>query len=174
MERAELMDLLKKRFEEHMERHPNVLWTDVAGLLTADSCRILLAMEESGGEPDVVDFGDERIIYVDCSQESPLPRRSLCYDRQALAGRKENAPEGSAVEKAAAIGARLLDENAYITLQKYGDFDLKSQSWILTPPDFRKEGDAFFGSKRHGRTFIFYNGAQSYYKTRGFRCMLTL
>jgi hypothetical protein len=131
-------------------------------------------MEETGGEPDVIGFdrNADRFVFCDCSPESPTGRRSLCYDRQALDWRKENKPEGSAVEMAAAMGIDLLTEEQYRELQKVGEFDAKTSSWVATPSDVRKLGGSLFCDRRYGRVFVYHNGAQSYYAARGFRGML--
>jgi len=134
----------------------------------------LAAMETSGGEPDVIGREDHsgRVIVCDCAAESPSGRRSLCYDDDALAARKEHRPSGSAVASAAAMRAALLTEDEYRQLQQLGEFDLKTSSWLATPADIRSRGGALFGDRRYGRVFVYHNGAQSYYAARGFRCMV--
>ena len=171
-ERDELIDTLKARFEKHMHRHRGIAWADVQVRLkrNADALTSLLAMEESGGEPDVI--GDDEsghITFCDCSAESPSGRRSLCYDRKALASRKEHKPDGSAVETAAKMGIELLTEQEYRELQELGEFDTKTSSWVQTPPDVRSLGGALFCDRRYGKVFVYHNGAQSYYAARGFR-----
>lgn len=134
----------------------------------------LAAMETSGGEPDVIGREDNsgRVIVCDCAAESPSGRRSLCYDDDALAARKEHRPSGSAVASAAAMRAALLTEDEYRQLQQLGEFDLKTSSWLATPADIRSRGGALFGDRRYGRVFVYHNGAQSYYAARGFRCVV--
>ena len=171
-ERDELIDTLKARFEKHMHRHRGIAWADVQARLkrNAGALTSLLAMEESGGEPDVI--GDDKsghITFCDCSAESPSGRRSLCYDRKALASRKEHKPGGSAVETAAKMGIELLTEQEYRELQELGEFDTKTSSWVQTPPDVRSLGGALFCDRRYGKVFVYHNGAQSYYAARGFR-----
>ncbi len=168
--------ILKARFDAHPHRHPNTKWAHVAARLKARpaTLRGLLAMEESGGEPDVVGL-DERtgeVIFFDCSAETPHGRRSLCYDSDARLARKENRPAGSAMEAAAAMGAELLSEDQYRLLQQLGEFDLKTSSWLKTPADVRQRGGALFGDRRYGRVFTYHNGVQSYYAGRGFRVVL--
>ena len=168
----ELMTLLAARFERHMHRHPGLAWASVQARLErdADAVRSLRAMEASGGEPDVIG-GDRagQITFCDCSAESPSGRRSLCYDAEALDARKEHKPQGSAVALAADMGIELLTEEEYRELQRLGEFDLRTSSWILTPPDVRSLGGALFCDRRYGRVFTYHNGAQSYYAARGFR-----
>ena len=165
--------LLENRFEENMERHPTVIWSDVISALNSKDELIqrIYKMEETGGEPDVFMFKDEglKLYYVDFSKESPIGRRNLCYDQAALEGRKNNKPIGSAMQWADEIGIQLLSEDEYFELQKFGPFDEKTSSWILTPDGVRSKGGAIFGDYKFGRTFIFHNGADSYYGARGFR-----
>ncbi|KLN53149.1 DUF4256 domain-containing protein [Variovorax paradoxus] len=172
-EREELLQALKARFEQNMHRHKAIAWADVRARLEAHpgALRSLREMEATGGEPDVIGQDSEagRYIFCDCSAESPSGRRSLCYDRQALDARKENKPESSAVEMAAAMGIELLTEEQYRELQKLGEFDIKTSSWIRTPPEVRALGGALFCDRRYGRVFAYHNGAQSYYAARGFR-----
>ena len=171
-ERDELIGTLKARFEKNMHRHRGIAWADVEARLERNphALRSLRAMEASGGEPDVVDQdASGRITFRDCSVESPSGRRSLCYDEEALASRKENKPQGSAVEMAAAMGIDLLTEEQYRELQQLGEFDTKTSSWIRTPPDVRSLGGALFCDRRYGKVFVYHNGAQSYYAARGFR-----
>ena len=171
-----LLDILKARFEKHMHRHKGLAWTDVQARLEAhpEKLRRLMAMEDSGGEPDVVghDPKSGEYVFCDCSAESPTGRRSLCYDRAALDARKEAKPADSALDMAAAMGIALLSEEEYRALQQLGEFDLKTSSWLATPVDIRKLGGALFGDRRYGRVFTYHNGAQSYYAARGFRGVL--
>ena len=168
-----MLDILKKRFEENMQRHRGLSWAEVEDRLkkSPDALAVLKAMEESGGEPDVigVDESSGKIIYCDCSKETPAGRRSLCYDDEALKKRTKNPPAGSAVHQAEEIGALLLTEELYMMLQSLGEFDLKTSSWIFAPDDIRSKGGALFCERRYGRTFTFHNGADSYYSVRGWR-----
>ncbi|WP_343691094.1 DUF4256 domain-containing protein [Chitinophaga sp.] len=170
---AALLKILKARFEKHKNRHKGIEWAQVEAKLNASPkhLKVLAIMEETGGEPDVVAFDKKTGIYtfVDCSPESPKGRRSVCYDQQALDERKEAKPADSATEMAAAIGIELLTEDEYKALQELGEFDLKTSSWLLTPPAIRKLGGAIFGDRRYDHVFIYHNGAQSYYAARGFR-----
>jgi hypothetical protein len=172
-EREDLLHLLKARFEMNMHRHGGVTWPDVRDRLEGSpvALRSLREMESTGGEPDVVGHDKETNHYTfcDCSAESPVGRRSLCYDREALESRKENKPLDSAVEMAAAIGIDLVTEEQYRELQKLGDFDTKTSSWVRTPSDVRALGGALFCDRRYGKVFVYHNGAQSYYAARGFR-----
>lgn len=169
----ELLRTLKKRFEQHARRHRDIAWAEVEARLARhpDALHVLRRMEDSGGEPDVVgrDAASGQLDFCDCAAESPIGRRSLCYDREALDARKEHKPQGSAVEAAAAMGVQLLSEQQYLALQALGEFGLKTSSWIGTPPSLRKEGGALFGDRRYGRVFVYHNGAPSYYAARGFR-----
>jgi hypothetical protein len=174
-----LLRKLKARFEQHPRRHGSVTWADVQARLEGQAAALksLLAMESTGGEPDVIvqdaqDAQSGRITFCDCSAESPAARRSLCYDRDALVARKENKPAGSAVEAAAASGVELLSEADYRRLQALGEFDIKTSSWIVTPAEVRALGGALFGDRRYGRVFVYHNGAQSYYAARGWRGLL--
>ncbi|GAA4354223.1 DUF4256 domain-containing protein [Variovorax defluvii] len=172
-EREEFIDTLQRRFTHGMHRHAGVDWSDVLGRLRAhpEKLKTLLAMEKTGGEPDVVGSADGSgaYLFVDCAAESPKGRRSLCYDRQALDARKENKPQGSAMDMAADMGVALLTEDQYRLLQQNGEFDLKTSSWVATPPDVRKLGGALFCDRRYGKVFVYHNGAESYYAARGFR-----
>lgn len=172
-----LLDTLRARFEKHMRRHEGLAWTEVQARLKGKPAllRALQAMEESGGEPDVIGTDEGgRFVFCDCSSETPLGRRSLCYDDAALAARKENKPQGSALGMAAAMGVALLSEEQYRALQQLGEFDLKTSSWIATPPEVRKLGGALFCDRRYGKVFTYHNGVQSYYAVRGFRAALTV
>jgi hypothetical protein len=169
----ELLRVLKARFEKNMHRHKGVEWDQVQAKLEANPAKLwsLAEMERTGGEPDVVgqDKKTGEYIFYDCSAESPKDRRSLCYDRQALDARKENKPKGSALEMAAAIGIELLTEEQYRELQKLGEFDTKTSSWVTTPAHIRKLGGALFCDRRYDTVFVYHNGAESYYAARGFR-----
>lgn len=174
-EREELLQALKTRFENNMHRHRGVAWPDVLTRLESnpDALESLHEMEATGGEPDVIGQDkDGQYTFCDCSAESPSSRRSLCYDREALESRKENKPEGSAVEMAAAMGIALLTEEQYRELQSLGEFDTKTSSWVQTPLDVRALGGALFCDRRYGKVFVYHNGAQSYYAARGFRGLL--
>ena len=169
------MELLKARFEKNMHRHKGMTWAAVQGKLQGNpnALKSLHAMEESGGEPDVIS-GDNsaQITFCDCSAESPSARRSLCYDKKALDSRKKNKPKGSAVEMAAKMGIDLLTEQQYRQLQQLGEFDTKTSSWVQTPSDVRSLGGALFCDRRYGKVFVYHNGADSYYAARGFRGLL--
>lgn len=171
-----LLRTLQSRFEQHPARHAGVAWGQVLARLQAKpaAMKALAAMEASGGEPDVigVEAGSGEILFCDCAAESPLGRRSLCFDGEALNARKENKPAGSAAEMADEMGVELLSEAQYRALQQLGEFDLKTSSWIATPADVRALGGALFCDRRYGRVFVYHNGAQSYYAARGFRALL--
>jgi Protein of unknown function (DUF4256) len=170
--RDRLMETLKARFEKHMQRHRGIAWAAVEARLEGnpDAMTSLRAMEASGGEPDVIGEGtSEHITFCDCSAESPIGRRSVCYDKEARVSRKENKPYGSAVEMAAELGIELLTEEQYRELQQLGEFDTKTSSWVHTPPEVRSLGGALYCDRRYGRVFLYHNGAQSYYAARGFR-----
>lgn len=172
-QREELLKTLKARFEKHMQRHKGIEWSKVAARLEADPKKLesLSQMEESGGEPDVVahDKKSGEYVFFDCAAESPKGRRSLCYDRAALNARKEAKPKNSAMDVAKEMGVTLLTEEQYAELQELGEFDLKTSSWLLTPPEIRKLDGAIFGDRRYDRVFTYHNGAQSYYAARGWR-----
>lgn len=171
-----LLKLLEQRFHAHAQRHEGLEWTQVRARLERrpKALETLAAMEASGGEPDVVGGSQKSgaVRFVDCSAETPAGRRSLCYDRAALDSRKEHKPAGSAVEVAAAMGVELLSEAQYRELQRYGEFDLKTSSWVRTPAEIRELGGALFCDRRYGAVFVYHNGAQSYYAARGFRAAL--
>jgi hypothetical protein len=173
-----LLESLQSRFEKNMQRHPNLTWDKIKLKLQTNPAKLesLYLMEESGGEPDIIayDAASDTYTFCDCSAESPSGRRSLCYDDKALNARKENKPRSSAQAIAAEMGVELLTEAQYFELQQLGDFDLKTSSWLLTPEPVRKLGGAIFGDKRYGRTFIYHNGAESYYAARGFRAKIQL
>ena len=172
-ERDDLLRALAARFEKNMHRHHGVGWAEVLARLESNpgALKSLLAMEATGGEPDVIGQGKGtgRFTFIDCSIESPTGRRSLCYDREALDARKENKPKGSAVEMASAMHIELLTEEAYRALQALGEFDTKTSSWVQTPAEIRALGGALFCDRRYDKVFLYHNGAQSYYAARGFR-----
>jgi len=172
-QREELLKTLKSRFEKNMNRHKGLEWAKVQARLEANNEKLwsLDDMESTGGEPDVVAFDKKtgEFIFYDCSAESPNGRRSLCYDRKALDSRKEHKPANSATDMAAEMGIELLTEEQYRDLQKLGNFDTKTSSWIVTPPDIRKLGGAVFCDRRYNTVFLYHNGAESYYAARGFR-----
>lgn len=172
--RDELFTTLKARFEENMNRHKDFEWTKVQDKLKnagPEKLRSLSEMEQTGGEPDVVGYDEKtgEYIFYDCSEESPKGRRSVCYDREGLESRKKYKPDNNAIDMAAEMGIELLTEEQYRELQKLGQFDTKTSSWLKTPDDVRNPGGAIFGDYRFGRVFIYHNGAQSYYASRGFR-----
>lgn len=177
-ERDELFETLKNRFEKNIKRHAGIDWADVAARLTANPGKLwsLQAMEETGGEPDVVayDASTGEYVFYDCSVESPTGRRSLCYDHDALEARKDNKPDNSAVEMAAELGIDLLTEAQYRELQTIGQFDTKTSSWLQTPPAIRQLGGALFADFRYNTVFVYHNGASSYYAARAFRGSLRI
>ncbi|MBO7700903.1 MAG: DUF4256 domain-containing protein [Eubacteriaceae bacterium] len=168
-----IVDILKKRFEENVSRHPGIAWEEVLELLNGNekALEILSRMEESGGEPDIIgrDEKSGKLIFCDCSKETPAGRRSLCYDDEALKKRTKNPPSGSALAQAEETGASIVTEEMYRTLQSLGEFDLKTSSWIYTPAGIRSKGGALFYERRYGTVFTFHNGADSYYSVRGWR-----
>lgn len=168
---AELIELLKARFDENMHRHEGISWDDVRVRLEAarDKLRSLDDMESTGGEPDVIGFDDGAFVFCDCSEESPSGRRSICFDGEARRARKKHPPENSALEMAEAMGIEIISEQEYRALQEFGPFDTRTSSWIQTPDDIRRRGGALFGDHRYGHTFFYHNGADSYYAARGFR-----
>jgi hypothetical protein len=170
---VELLKILQNRFEENMVRHKGLKWEKVLERLDAKPEKLwsLQEMERTGGEPDVVGYDKKtgEYIFFDCSEETPAGRRSLCYDRAALDARKEHKPEGNVLDVAAEMGIELLTEEQYRELQTLGEFDLKTSSWIVTPPAIRKLGGALFGDRRYDQVFVYHNGAQSYYAARAFR-----
>jgi Protein of unknown function (DUF4256) len=172
-QREELLRALKARFEKHMNRHKGLEWPTVQAKLEANTQKLwsLNEMERTDGEPDVVDHDKKtgEYIFYDCSAESPRGRRSLCYDREALESRKEHKPEDNAIDMAAAMGIELLTEEQYRELQKLGNFDTKTSSWVKTPSAIRKLGGALFCDRRYDHVFVYHNGAESYYAARGFR-----
>ena len=172
-EREELLGVLKVRFEKHTSRHKGLEWSKLQAKLEANSEKLwsLNEMEKTGGEPDVVghDKKTGEYIFYDCSAESPKGRRSVCYDRPALDARKENKPKNSALDMATQMKIELLTEEQYRELQKLGEFDLKTSSWVQTPAEIRKRGGALFCDRRYDHVFVYHNGADSYYAARAFR-----
>jgi hypothetical protein len=177
-QREELLRTLKGRFEKNMNRHKGLEWATVQSKLKANTEKLwsLNEMERTGGEPDVVghDKKTGEYIFYDCSSESPKGRRSLCYDRDALEARKEHKPKNNAMDMVAAMGIELLTEDEYRGLQKLGNFDTKTSSWVKTPSDIRKLGGAIFCDRRYNTVFVYHNGAESYYAARGFRGSLRI
>jgi Protein of unknown function (DUF4256) len=177
-QRNGLLGILKTRFEKNVNRHEGLEWIQVIERLEVHPEKLwsIHEMEESGGEPDVVgkDAKTGEILFFDCSAESPKGRTSLCYDREGLESRKEHKPANSAMDLAATMGIELLTEEQYRELQRLGNFDMKTSSWVKTPADIRKLGGALFGDRRFGHVFIYHNGAQSYYGARGFRGVLRI
>lgn len=175
-ERDALLDILKARFEKNMNRHKGLAWDKVQAKLEANTKKLdaLHEMEQTGGEPDVVGYDKKtgEYIFYDCSAETPKGRRSVCYDREGLESRKEHKPANNAIDMAAAMGIDLLTEEQYRELQQLGTFDTKTSSWLKVPPEIRKLGGAIFGDSRYSRVFVYHNGAQSYYSSRGFRGLL--
>jgi hypothetical protein len=172
-QREELLKTLKIRFEKSMNRHKGLEWTKVQAKIEANTGKLwsLNEMERTGGEPDVVGYDKKKdeYIFYDCSEESPQGRRSLCYDREALESRKEHKPKNNAIDMAAAMDIELLSEEQYRELQKLGDFDTKTSSWVQTPDAIRELGGAIFCDRRYDHVFTYHNGAESYYAARGFR-----
>jgi len=170
---AELIATLKARFESNMGRHKGLEWSAIVARLESAPVKLgtLSEMERTGGEPDVTGFEKKsgEVTFTDCSPQSPAGRQSLCYDREALDGRKKFPPKGCAMDMAAAMGVEILDEAEYMALQKLGEFDTKTSSWLKTPPEIRQLGGAIYGDRRYNRVFIGHNGADSYYSGRGFR-----
>jgi hypothetical protein len=172
-QRKELLEVLKARFEENMNRHKGLEWAKVQAKLEANPEKLwsLNEMERTGGEPDVIghDKKTGEYIFYDCSAETPKGRRSVCYDREGRESRKAHKPENNAIDMAAAMGIELLSEEQYRELQKLGNFDTKTSSWVKTPSEIRKLGGALFADFRYGAVFLYHNGAQSYYSVRTFR-----
>ena len=172
-QRSELLGVLQARFEKNPGRHKGLDWAKVLARLEArpEKLRVLAEMERTGGEPDVVglDKKSGEYVFYDCAAESPAGRTSLCYDREALDSRKEHKPKNCVMDAAAAMGVEVLTEEEYFALQKLGEFDTKSSSWLQTPTEIRELGGAIYGDRRYGRVFVGHNGAQSYYAGRGFR-----
>ena len=175
-QRDDLLETLRGRFEENMQRHSEMKWSDVEARLRAKPKRLwsLNEMEQTGGQPDVIDVDSQtgEFIFIDCSAESPAGRRSVCYDQEALESRKQHKPENSAVEMAASMGIELLNEEQYRQLQKLGEFDRKTSSWVQTPGEIRELGGALFCDRRYNKVFVYHNGAESYFGARGFRGMV--
>lgn len=173
---TEIFNLLKARFEKNINRHPNSVWDVIQEKLEEYPHKLwsLMEMERTGGEPDVVEIGENSdvIIFVDCSAETPKERRSICYDHEAREKRKEFKPANSAVNMAKEMGIELLNEQQYRSLQMFGNFDTKTSSWIKTPEEIRKLGGALFCDRRYNHVFTYHNGAESYYAVRGFRGLL--
>lgn len=172
-EQNKLLKILKQRFDKNMKRQKNMRWTDVENKLKNNSSVLwtLFMMENTGGEPDVISYNKKtnEYTFVDCSKESPIGRRSLCYDGEALKSRKKNKPENSAIDLANSMGISILDENEYRRLQTLGNFDMKTSSWIKTPESIRALGGALFCDFRYNTVFVYHNGAEAYYQSRGFR-----
>lgn len=170
---TKFIETLENRFAKGIRRHTGIDWVSVQTRLDArpEKVGVLYEMERTGGEPDVVGYDEKtgEFIFCDCSPETPTGRRSVCYDRQALASRKENKPGGSALELASSIGIEMLTEEQYRELQKLGEFDRKTSSWVQTPAEIRQLGGALFCDRRYGHVFVYHNGAESYYASRGFR-----
>ena len=175
-QREELLSVVKARFEKNMQRHTSLEWEKVQAKLEANPEKLwsLYEMESTGGEPDIVgqDVNTGEYLFYDCSAESPKGRRSLCYDHKALESRKENKPQNNVIDVATAMGIELLSEEQYRALQKLGNFDTKTSSWLKTPAEIRKLGGAIFGDFRYGNIFVYHNGADSYYAGRAFRGLL--
>lgn len=177
-EKTELLTILQTRFDKNTDRHNNTKWQDVLSKLESNEQAVysLKAMEVTGGEPDVIetDSSSETILFYDCSRETPTGRRKVCYDNAALEARKKFPPEASALELAEKMGIELLNESQYRKLQEAGEFDTKTSSWIKTPEDIRELGGALFCDRRYNTVFVYHNGADSYYASRGFRGYLSL
>ncbi|MDW0117883.1 DUF4256 domain-containing protein [Sporosarcina thermotolerans] len=177
-QREELLKVLEARFEKNMDRHVGISWAKVQAKLEAnlEKLWVLSEMERTEGEPDVVEYDEktDEYVFYDCSTESPKGRRSVCYDQEALEARKKHKPENSAMNMAAEMGIDLLTEEQYWKLQKLGNFDLKTSSWVKTPADIRKLGGAIFCDRRYDTVFTYHNGADSYYAARGFRGSLRI
>lgn len=175
-QQEELLRLLKARFDKNMDRHKNQHWDRVRERLEINREKLwsLNEMERTGGEPDVVDFDTKtgEYIFYDCSAESPAGRRNICYDREAKEARKSFKPKDTAIDMAAFMGIEIVTEEQYQYLQKLGPFDTKTSSWLKTPTEIRKLGGAIFADRRYNHVFVFHNGADSYYSSRGFRCLL--
>lgn len=176
MDNEELLLILENRFIKNQSIHKNINWNDILKRLTDEVLSSLKYMEETGGEPDVImyDKMDDKYVYCDTSIESPIGRRSFCYDEDALNSRKTNKPKSNVITEAEKNKLKVLNEEEYRYLQTIGNFDLKSSSWIFTPIEIRKLGGALFGDKKYNRTFIYHNGAESYYSNRGFRALIKI
>ncbi len=175
-QKTELLEKLEARYFKFVARHKGIPWEKVLAKLEANPEKLwsLNEMERTGGEPDVIGYDKkaDAYLFVDCAAESPAGRRSTCYDREGLESRKEHKPANTAIDLASEMGIEVLDEEQYRALQKFGPFDQKTSSWLKTPVDIRREGGAIFGDWRYGHTFVYHNGAQSYYGARGFRGIL--
>lgn len=175
-QKVELLTILKNRFEKNKHRHSGIEWAKVQAKLESNPDKLwsLNEMEETGGEPDVIGYDDKtnEYLFCDCSAETPKDRRNVCYDREALESRKEHKPKNSALDMAAEMGIEILTEEQYRELQKLGNFDTKTSSWIETPSAIRKLGGALFCDRRYNHVFVYHNGAESYYSARGFRGLL--
>lgn len=172
----QLFEILQNRFKKNTKRHPSIAWMHVQELLEKNPLQLwsLFRMEETGGEPDVISNAENRITFYDCSTQTPKGRISFCYDQDALNARKANKPKNSALNLAKEMGVEILNEKDYFFLQSIEQFDTKTSSWLLTPTEIRKQGGAIFGDFRYGRTFIYHNGAESYFSARGFRAKLVI
>lgn len=172
-EHKKLLETLRERFQNHLNRHNDMQWSQIEEKLknNPDKMEIINQMERSGGEPDVIEYSviNDEYMFCDCSKETPIGRRSLCYDKQALVGRKTNKPQNSAIELAKEMKIKILNEEEYKKLQKLEEFDTKTSSWIQTPEEIRKEGGALFCDRRYKHVFVYHNSAESYYASRGFR-----
>ena len=177
-QQAELLNILKNRFNKNMNRHKGLKWSEVEEKLknNMDKLLSLNKMEQTGGEPDVADYDKKtgEYIYIDCSEQSPADRRSICYDREALEARKEHKPKNSAIDMASEMGIEILTEEQYRHLQTFGNFDTKTSSWVKTPEKIRKLCGAIFCDLRYDTVFVYHNGAESYYASRGFRGSLRI
>lgn len=177
-QQKELLSILQARFEKNMDRHKGLEWRKIETKLKENPKKLwsLYEMERTGGEPDVIGYDKQKdqYIFYDCSKESPNGRRNLCYDKEALESRKAQKPINNAMSMAEAMDIEILTEEQYRELQNLGEFDMKTSSWIKTPPDVRKLGGALFGDRRYGRVFVYHNSAQSYYSVRGFRGALNV
>jgi hypothetical protein len=179
-QRKELLSTLKTRFEKNINRHKDLVWSKIQakieGSAGEEKLWSLNEMERTGGEPDVVGYDKKsgEYIFYDCSDETPKGRRSVCYDREGLESRKKYKPENNAVDMAAAIGIELLSEEQYRELQKLGNFDMKTSSWVKTPAEIRRLGGALFCDRRYNHVFVYHNGADAYYGVRGFRGSLRI
>lgn len=176
-EQIALLNILEQRFNQNIHRHLSLNWSDILAKLFKNPSKLwsLYQMESTGGEPDILCFeGSDKYSFYDCSPESPKGRRSLCYDQKGLDDRKDFKPENNVINLAEEMKIELLDETQYQFLQSFGDFDLKTSSWLKTPDSIRKLGGAIFGDKRYGHIFTYHNGASSYYAARGFRARLEI
>lgn len=174
----DILSILQNRFEKNPNRHKGVKWEEVEEILKNNPKKVIILskMEESGGEPDVVSYDSKKktVTFFDCSEETPIGRRSFCYDKEALASRKEHKPKNNAIEFATSMGSKILNEEEYRFLQTLGEFDKKTSSWIETPQVIRKLGGALFCDYRYKTVFVYHNGAESYYAVRGFRTSITI